>query len=299
MYIYRLKRALMPELLLCCFFVFTLQAETLKTVITVDRDVYQDTQRFLAGRSVYEVTNFSTEFARRDVIDFVLIQQAIALGGIKLQLRYETGNYDARNIRSISSGILLLGLDSFWLSELEAVRQHIYISEPLIRRGEYIVGIYTSPSNSKALAVTHLAQLKALTAVSSSHWRADWQTWQHIAPARLTDEKSWPAQARMVSKAWVDVMLAPFLPQLPFRISTDNYQLVAIPGIKVALYDSRHVAVARNHPDGERVFAALQAGLTQLRAEGRIIKAYTDAGFFHPQVADWTLLNPLSDQTRH
>ncbi|MBZ9610139.1 hypothetical protein [Rheinheimera maricola] len=285
----------MGKFLLLILVFITVEAETLKTVITVDKDVFEDARRFLNGRDALTVTDFSTNHARRDVVDFILIQQAVALGGIKLQVRYEPGNYDARNLRSISSGMLLIGLDTFWRSELSSLQQQLYISQPLIRRGEYLAGLYTSPHNTRALAVTELQQLKKLTAVSSKNWHADWYTWQQIGPASLLDEHSWPSQAKLVSKQWVDVMLSPFLPRLPFTISSDEYQLVAVPGVKIMLDDSRHVAVSRLHPDGERVFNALQAGLTLLREQGVIDRAYTQAGFFHPAVRDWKILNPKPD----
>ena len=289
----------MYKLLLLCLLTYPAQAEILKTVITVDRDVFEDSRCFLNGRDALEITDFSTEYARRDIVDFVLIQQAVALGGIKLVVKFEPGNYDARNLRSISNGLLLIGLDTFWLSELEKLQDQIFISDPLIRRGEFIAGVYTSPANNKALAVNNLTQLKQLTAVSSSNWHADWTTWQRLSPEKLVDDPSWPSQAKLVSRGWIDVMLAPFLPTMPFTMRGPDYELMAIPGIKIALYDSRHVAVSRKHPDGERVFKALQYGLKQLRQQGRITKAYTEAGFFHPEVTGWTLLNPLSEQTRH
>jgi hypothetical protein len=282
----------MGKFFLLCLVTMHVQAVTLKTVITVDKDVFEDARRFLNGRDALTITDFDTEYARRDVVDFILIQQAVALGGIKLQVRYEPGNYDARNLRSISSGLLLIGLDTFWLSELSHLENQLYISQPLIRRGEYQAGLYTSPHNTLALAVTELQQLKKLSVVSSKNWHADWHTWQQIGPASLLDEHSWPSQAKLVSKQWVDVMLSPFLPKMPFTISSDEYQLVAVSGVKVMLHDSRHVAVSRLHPEGERVFNALQIGLTLLRQQGVIERAYTQAGFFHPAVSDWRILNP-------
>ena len=88
-------------------------------------------------------------------------------------------------------------------------------------------------------------------------------------------------------------MLAPFLPGTHFTFKGDGYEVIAIPGIKLMLDDSRHVAVSKHHPAGEQVFAALQRGLKQLRAEGRIKRAYTEAGFFNTHVVNWHLLNPL------
>ena len=42
-------RTAMNKLLLLCLLTFSLAAETLKTVITVDRDVFEDSRRFFNG----------------------------------------------------------------------------------------------------------------------------------------------------------------------------------------------------------------------------------------------------------
>lgn len=276
-------------LLLCSGFA---AAENVKAVITVDRDVYQDVLRFLEGRDVRQVEHFNSPLARRDVVDFVLIQQAIALGGVTLNARYEPGNYDARNIRSVVSGILLVSFDSFWRSELDKVAKDIYISEPLIRRGEYYAGLYTAPDNHKALLVRSVEQLRKFTVISNSDWSADWLTLKQFDLPYLIDEKSWSSQAKLVSRGWVDFMLAPFLPGNNFRFSGEGYDIVAVPGVKVLLDDSRHVAVSRKHPAGEQVFNALQRGLVILRQQGRIQRAYEEAGFFNANVKDWHILKP-------
>ena len=265
-------------------------AENVKAVITVDRDVHQDVLRFLEGRDVHQVEHFNSPLARRDVVDFVLIQQAIALGGVTLNARYEPGNYDARNIRSVVSGILLVSFDSFWRSELDKVAEDIYISEPLIRRGEYYAGLYTAPDNHKALLVRSVEQLRKFTVISNSDWSADWLTLKQFNLPYLIDEKSWSSQAKLVSRGWVDFMLAPFLPGNNFRFSGEGYDIVAVPGVKVLLDDSRHVAVSRKHPAGEKVFNALQRGLAIMRQQGRIQRAYEESGFFNANVKDWQTL---------
>ena len=281
----------MTKLLLLLFLCSAVaSAENVKAVITVDRDVYQDVLQFLDGRNVQQVEHFNSPLARRDVVDFVLIQQAIALGGVTLNVRFEPGNYDARNIRSVVSGILLVSLDSFWRSELDKVANDIYISEPLIRRGEYFAGLYTAPDNHKALLVRSVEQLRKLSVISNSDWSADWHTLQQFDLPYLINEKSWSSQAKLVSRGWVDFMLAPFLPGNDFRFRGDGYEIMAVPGVKVLLDDSRHVAVSRKHPAGEQVFNALQRGLAIMRQQGRIQRAYEEAGFFNAHVKDWQIL---------
>lgn len=267
----------------------------LKTVITVDQDVYRDVLLFLDGRHPLEIKDFISPHARRDVVDFILIQQAVALGGIELEINFVPGNYDARNIRSISQGILLLGLDSFWLSELSKHTDTVFISQPLIKCGEYHAGLYTSATNQKAMAARTLEQIKRLSFVSNSDWASDWHTLTALNPSKLLNEKSWSSQAKLVSRGWVDVMLAPFLPDNQFRFTGSGFDIVAIPDIKLMLYDSRHVAVSRLHPEGEKIFYALENGLHKLHKQGKIQQAYSEAGFFNPAVADWHLLNPEAE----
>lgn len=266
-------------------------AQPLKTTITVDEHVYLDVQRFLAGRNVHEITNFTSPYARRDVVDFVLIQQAIALGGLDVEISFESGIYDARNIRSLVNGLLLIGLDTFWLKDLENVQSSVFISQPLIRKGEYVAGLYTSEHNVVARSAKTLEQIKQLSFVSYSEWTADWFTLKALAPRHLLDEKVWASQAKLVSRGWVDVMLAPFLPDNNFRFSGEGFDIVAIQGVKIMLDDSRHVAVSKKHPYGAETFAALEKGLSLLRAQGRIEQAYIEAGFFNQQVKDWLLIN--------
>lgn len=282
------------HLLILCIIVSPLTVATvqLKTVITVDQDVYRDVMTFLDGRNPLQVFDFDSPHARRDVVDFVLIQQAVALGGIELDIRYVPGNYDARNIRSIANGMLLIGLDSFWYHELIKMQEQVFISQPLIRCGEYMAGLYTSKINERAMSARNVEQVQQLSFVSNSAWAADWHTLTALQPKELVDEPSWSSQAKLVSRGWIDVMLAPFLRGNQFRFTGSGYDIVAIPGIKMMLHDSRHVAVSRMHPDGQIVFTALEHGLTQLRSQGLIEQAYRQAGFFNDAVADWKLLNP-------
>ncbi|WP_019675662.1 hypothetical protein [Arsukibacterium perlucidum] len=283
----------MPFLIILLFLLMPVSAQTLKTTISIDNDVYRNVQRFLAGRHVLDITNFNSPYASRDIVDFVLIQQAISLGGIKLDIHFESGNYDARNLRSIKDGLLLLSLDSFWLSELNNIQSQVFISQPLIRRGEYIAGLYTAIDNVRAHSAKTLEQIQKLSFVSTPIWATDWLSLQQLAPKQLLNEKVWSSQAKLVSRGWVDVMLAPFLPGNNFRFTGDGYDIVAIEGIKIILNDSRHVAVSKQHPAGQITFEALEKGLTILRAQGRIEQAYTEAGFFNESVKDWTTINPV------
>ncbi len=50
-------------------------------VIFIRDDVYDDYSRFLNGRKPIEVKDFSGAYIRRDVVDMIIAQQALNIGG--------------------------------------------------------------------------------------------------------------------------------------------------------------------------------------------------------------------------
>lgn len=70
-------------------------------------------------------------------------------------------------------------------------------------------------------------------------------------------------------------------------VTWPNRQLAPVPGIKLGLQGSRHLAVSRHHPNGAFFNSALQLGLLRLKEQDRTEQAYIDAGFLQPEVAGW------------
>lgn len=270
-----------------------LQAAEIPTVeVLVEDSVYDDYFRFLNNRSVLEIHDFSSAGARRDVVDMVLVQQAIRLGGLNLNFQLKRGDFSVRSPKLFVRGDALVSFDSVWRSAARKYEQHVYISSPVIERGHYVAGLWTSPQNGKALAVQHSQDLQQLTAVSSKSYETDWRTLESLKLKNIRDEYAWISMATLVSKGWVDVMLAPFPRERPFVIKQDHVTLVAVEGVKVLLDDSRHFVVSKHHPLGAATFAALQRGMTQLREQGVLNRAYTECGFYNSAVETWTLLTP-------
>ncbi|MCG7535215.1 hypothetical protein [Pseudoalteromonas sp. OOF1S-7] len=258
-------------------------------------DVYADYLRFLNGREPLEVTQFSGNYVRRDVVDMVLAQQALALGGFRKVFTYRPGNVSFRHSNLLEQGKLLLSFDSYWLEDAQAKADKLFISDAVIRRGEYFAGIFYAPENLAVARITRLDELRELSAVSTSRWRTDWQTLNSLGLKHLMNEPVWASQAQMVNRQWVDFMLMPLMPSLDNEFRLDDIFLVAHPNLVVQFDGSRHFVVSRLHPDGERAFKALQSGLKQLRAQGMIRQAYEQAGFI-PDQRRYRVLNPIAPQ---
>ncbi|WP_333796273.1 hypothetical protein [Rheinheimera sp.] len=265
--------------------------------IFIRDDVYEDYQKFVAGRDVLTITEFRSPFMRRDVADMVLLQQALALGGFQRSFVYLPGKVNFRNTKMLESGELLLSFDTYWLSDAQALADKVLISQPVIKKGQYLAGIYTSPNNQKVLQLNELADFSELTAVSTPKWRTDWLTMSALPLKKLVREDEWLSQARMVHMQWVDFMLMPFVNSKDGLYQLEQIQLKLVPEVAVLLDDSRHFVVSKNHPAGAEAYAALQLGLAALEKNGRIQQLYRLAGFL-VEPGRYKVLNQQTSSSR-
>jgi len=264
----------------------SIEVATTKTGLTnniliyIRDDVFDDYQKFVAGRNVQDIHNFTGQKIRRDVVDMIIAQQALKLGGFNYHFNYAAGKVNFRNTRLLQTGKLLISFDSYWLKDAQTLANEVYISKAVIRKGEYIAGIYTSPKNKAVLAIKKLEDLKQFTAVSTPKWRTDWATLSSIPLKKLLRNDEWLSMARMVDIGWVDFMLMPFNSTKDQSFSMEKITLVPVKNVAIMLNDSRHFVISKKHPQGKEAFKAIEIGLAKLRQQGAIKKAYQQAGFF-------------------
>lgn len=271
-------------------FVFKALANSNDTLIYIRDDVFQDYKDFVGDRDILAIKSFVGKKVRRDVVDMIIAQQALNLGGFKHTFTYAPGKVNFRNTKMLQTGQLLLSFDSYWFNDAEPIQDKVYISNPVIRNGEYVAGIYTSPNNHKLLAITSLNELTGFTAVSTRRWRTDWQTLQSLPLKELIEENSWLSMARMVNLQWVDFLLMPFNATPDQSFTMEKIHLIPVKNIGIILRDSRHYVISKAHPKGEEAFIALNKGLRILREQGAIVNAYKESGFFIDQTT-YKILN--------
>lgn len=280
--------------ILCCLLIFytsQLLAASAPLQVPIEASVLADYQRFVAGRQVQDITRYDGPGARRDVIEMVLLQQALHLGGARLQFQFIPTDASARSPLLLRRGDVLLTFDSVWQQAAQQYGADIFLSSAVINKGEYFAAIATSPQNQKVLHIRQQADFATLSAVSSRVFLLDWQTLSALKLAGLREEDDWHTMARLVSRQWVDFMLVPQSTARQIQLPALGVDLVLVPGIKVLLNDSRHFAVSRQHPLALPTFAALERGLALLRQQNRIQQAYQQCGFFQPARPDDVLIS--------
>ena len=267
-------------LILSSFIFSPLKTNAEDIIIYVTNNVYIDYLQLVKNRDITTITNFSGTGARRDVIDMIIVQQALKFGGFKHNFIFLPSTHNFRNTELLVKGQELLSFDSFWLNDANHISKDVYVSNSVIRKGEYNAGIYTSPNNKKVLDIKNLNDLKSFTAVSTPNWKTDWQTLSALPLKRLIREDDWINMASMVSAQQVDLFLMPFHSSDDGSFHLRDIHLKPVKNIAIELHDSRHFIISKKHPLGYKAYRAINIGLQQLRKQKTITRAYKEAGFF-------------------
>lgn len=267
-------------------------AEPLRVVAPAD--VISSYHSFVKDRAIEDVRDFDHDDLWRDVVELVIFHQALKRGGYEGSVTLLPSNSHKRILRELLQGNVDISGVSIWLEDVRASQGLLLMTQPLIRKGEYRVGLYTSDLNRRALSVTQREDLRDLSVVSTPQWSGDWTALQAMPWGEIHQGPNINSMMRMVGAGRVDVVLMAFRSDSDFAIDNTrhDYRLIPIPNVAVQLSDSRHwVASANTKANVLEPLAALERGLAEMREQGSIERAYQMVGVLDERVQDWQLLN--------
>lgn len=267
-------------------------AEPAPARILVPPIVHQDFLTYTQGKNIAEIDYFGGPGARRDVVEVILMHQALALGGFNRPLELQSMDSYKRILQMLGEGLALMSANTVWFEDLKHHQEKYFVSSSLIDNGAFEAGLYTRPDKVLDLNVSTLTDLSDLSAVSSRNWITDWRTLEALPLDKLYDAPLWYSMVKMVIAGRADFLLAPFQPSQHMALTVKGETLLPVPGVKIVLSGSRHWAVSRDYADAGDAWQALQKGLAILHKEGRVTRAYQESGTFNKEVASWTVLNP-------
>ncbi len=289
----RLTRSILAHLYWLLIAVVPQSGAAGQAIIAVaDEDIIADYELFVGDRDPLKITYYGGPNARRDVIEIILLQQALALGGFKEKITLRPENSYLRALKLVADGQVTLSATLKWREDIKPYSMYLYKTKAVVKEGEFIAGLYTRSDNQRALQANTREKVSQLSAASNNHWNADVQTLTDLGITNIQYSTYWVQIVRMVVANRADVTLAPFQVNDDMKVRVDGLELVPIPGVKVALPGSRHWPVSIKHPRGKDVFDALVRGIEKLEKKKIIQRAYEECGFFHPKVKQWVLLNP-------
>lgn len=248
-------------------------------------DAYQN---WTAGVAWDQITNFKNANAMRPVVDLVLELQALKAGGLDFDFELvRTLTYDLAK-KQLIEGRVELTAETIWESEIDPAT--MLRTDPIIRHGEFVKGVYVAAGNQKLLQISTLEALQPLTGGVVATWALDVKTMEEMKLKGLTKSPTPEVVFTNIQKQQVDFVLWEFSGNADMSVVISGVKLVPVPNVKIAIMGARAWVVSKASPNAEVVHKALAAGTKILRDNGTIERAYKESGFHNPRVTDWKRL---------
>lgn len=270
------------------FLVFNIYLSALDITIVLQKDIYDDLNKFLGNKSPFEITDFSGRYSRRDVAEVIMLLQALKLGGLEdFNYTFLFSPTDRRDLAYLDMGKATIRGTSIWKNEAAEFSKNMFISVASIEASDFEAGFYTAESNTDVLETNTVESLYSKTIVSSKFWSVDWETLSNSHFKRLENVAKWESMVNLVNKKRIDLLLAPFQPTPDLSFEAYGHKFLPVKGFKIGLKESRHFVVSKLDPNGYIVFTALNEGLKEMKKKGYLNKVYTESGFYNEKVKDW------------
>lgn len=238
-----------------------------------------------------KIEHYAHPSANRPTLDLVLQLQALKTGGFDFDIQLIEQPNNERCRLELGQGNADLSAESVWTSDIRKLGGLVLQSAlPLIRSGEFEKGIYVLPSHINAMGVNSLERLRELRAAVVSSWELDVKTLAAIKPRAIEKPSRLESVYSMIQKGRADFTLIEFSSIPDMSNELQGIRLVPVPGIKVALPEERFFIVSAKATDAKAIQEALDKGLSQMREQGRIERAFKESGFFHPKARPWKRL---------
>lgn len=293
-------RTLLPAILVIVFFSWLLRPPACIASppirIAIQQTTASDYQATLAffDCPLHKVKTVPPGRFNRPTVDLIIIAKALHLGGLHAPLELVPVCNARRETEEVALGNVVMAGQQLDLTLLRHpdYAEAFYVSAPITRTGEFHKVFYCLDTNKALLDTNSAAELnsKGIGAIGL-HWENDACVLSDMGINNVIRVPTFPSLIKMIGVGRADWIPLEVSPNPDMSMFLYGHRLVPIPGIKFSLIDSRHFLVSRTHPDGKRVFNALQKGLAKLRKQGFIRNALIASGFFSNKINDWTLLN--------
>jgi len=266
---------------------FSCIGQTLPIIVGVTKyqNIEQSFEKLLKDKTCDQVKFAELGNISRLLAEAILVCKALRIGGIEPEFIFNNYSVASRLLLQIQQDTPIeIMLDSAWLSNIKP--KHVLISQALIRKGEFVKGIYTHKDNTQLLNINSLEGLTVFSATSSKNWKMDWDILQEMNIKTYSVVK-YSQMLKMVMAKRVDFLLDEFSSRDDLSQLGDNIDLIPVPNIKISFNDSRHILVNKHKTNARLIYNALEKGLSALRQDGTIEEAYQKSGFINKRTKKW------------
>ncbi|MDG0816689.1 hypothetical protein NWE73_09955 [Bdellovibrio sp. PAP01] len=263
------------------------QAAMIKVVVS--QDVLASYKQYIGNKDPLKTESFGGEGSRRDVVEMILFQQALAAGGFEGHVEFTGSPSYSRSFIEIKHGSAMATGSTVWDYDVRDDKD-LWLSPSTVQPGDFVAGLYGTRKNVESFKKMKINEIKNLKVVTSKIWKSDHEALRAAGFVNILDSMQWELMIRMVGFGRADVVLSAFRPSVDLSFKDEGFELIPIPGYKINLQGGRVWAFSKKLPASEKVIKAFDRGVKILIAKGTIRKAYRESGFFNEKVKDWQVV---------
>lgn len=285
--------ALKYFLILMAFFVlFSAKADIssskLTLRVTINTITYNKYQLYEKKDVCNELPNLTTEQIDRPIIELSIICAAFKQQDVDLKIEFfETASY-SRSIWLVKKGLVDIFSQTVWQADIN--EDYMYVSDDIIRIGEFSKGIYTNEDHPLQSIAAEEINFKKYRGMTQQTWIYDLAIINSLTDNVLKNDY-FPTMFKVLSNNRADFTLMEFPAKGELSISQDGFRLQPIKGIKVVIPMARKFILSKIPDNSQFIFETLNSGIQSLRNNGEIYKRYVEAGFINKKTENWKTVN--------
>lgn len=239
------------------------------------------------GGDPLSITDYSSPYSSRPAISFLLLLQALHLGGLDADFFFVACPNPGRSLAEVKKGRVAVYSSDIWEQDFD---NSVYKTSPIIRRGELQKGIYLK-KNSPFLTSTNVVNdLKNKIPLVEHTWTIDISLLKSFGFENIQTAPRYDLLFKMINKNRADFTILEFPRSEDLMIRDKTGDLYPIPNAKIVLPYSRHFMVSKINPQGKKVYEALEKGLKIMRKNGTIERALRESGVINSKVEKWKVV---------
>jgi hypothetical protein len=259
--------------------------------IAATADAMDSFENWVSTTPLDQIQNFANGNATRPVVDLILELKALKAGGLDFDYEFVRSlTYDlAKN--DVIQGNADLAAETLWNDDITAHGQAFLNTDPVIRNGEFVKGIYVRPDDATLLKISSLPELQGSVGAVVATWALDLRCLRNMHLKNIVKAPTPDLLFGRIERGQADFILYEFSSKPDMSVSLGGVRLVPVPNCVAAIPGSRCWVVSSASPNAAEIFKALAAGTKILRANGTIERAYKECGFFNARVSGWKRIN--------
>ena len=263
-----------------------------KLAMAMPENEAQKLREFIKDKNLLDRFSYASPLLDSEqVMEGVLVLRALALAGLPAELQISNAPNTARGREMVKNGEVVIQGSTDWSTWADEFKDRVYKSSLIIPNGQFQKGFYTTPEKAASIKIKTAKDLATLQVVSNSNWVVDWATLQKFKLKSLSSTASRTSMFNMIAHGHGDCTVQTFSSRPDLAITDGGVTLFPVKGVKVALSGTRYFMVSRIHPDGKKVYEALEKGLAiMMKKDDEVQRALRESGFLNNAIRDWVLI---------